>query len=131
MRRALQIITGLLSLLPLSFGLVGIIFGVGRLQPDFNVNLDSQFRFLSAWYFGLGLISLWIIPRIESHTTLFRIITMAVFIGGLARIASLLQYGLPEKRFLIVMAAELLFPLLIPWQAAVAKRSSESKSGSP
>ncbi len=124
MKRSLQITLGLLSLLPLTFGLLGLILGAGRFLPEGVVtpDLDSQYRFLSAWYLALAVIAWWIIPNIERHTTLFRIICCAVFIGGLGRLAAWYFTGEPESRFVWVMCAELLFPLLIPWQSLVARR---------
>jgi hypothetical protein len=122
-RRALQVVVALLSLLPLTFGLLGIFFGAGRFLPGEPVpaNLDSQFRFLSAWYVGLAVLAWWMIPAIERHTTLFRIVCVAVFVGGLARLLAWSSVGAPDTRFLVVLSAELLFPLLIPWQARVAR----------
>jgi hypothetical protein len=125
MKRALQVVVAILSLLPLAFGLLGLVFGVGRFLPPEQVTagLDSQFRFLSAWYLGLAFIAWWIIPNIERHTTLFRIICVAVFLGGVGRLLAWNASGAPEMRFIVVLAAELIFPLLIPWQSAVARAS--------
>jgi hypothetical protein len=122
-RRALQVVVALLSLLPLAFGSLGIVLGAARFLPGAEVpaSLDSQFRFLSAWYVGLALIAWWMIPTIERQTTLFRIVCVAVFLGGLARLLAWSASGPPDARFLVVLAAELLFPLLIPWQARVAR----------
>jgi hypothetical protein len=123
MRRSLQVVVALLSLLPLTFGVLGVLFGAARFLPDQAVpaNLDSQVRFLSAWYVGLAVIAWWMIPAIEKHTTLFRIVCAAVFLGGLARLLAWYSVGAPDMRFLVVLSAELLFPLLIPWQARVAR----------
>jgi Domain of unknown function (DUF4345) len=126
MKRALQITVALLSLLPLTFGVLGLTVGVGRFLPGAVVppDLDSQFRFMSAWYLGLAFMAWWIIPAIERHTTLFRIICMAVFLGGLGRLTAWYFSGAPTTRFMVVMGAELMFPLLIIWQARVAKQYS-------
>ena len=130
MRRSLQIIIGILSLLPLTFGILGLVAGAGRFLPDGAVtpSLDSQYRFLSAWYLALAFIAWWIIPSIERHSELFRIICCAVFIGGLGRLAAWHFTGEPEFRFLVVLIAELMFPLLIPWQNSVARGCKESVS---
>jgi hypothetical protein len=123
-RRALQIVIFTLSLLPLTFGTLGVVFGVARFDAGahaVNVNLDSQFRFLSAWYLGLAALAWWIALEIEKHTALFRILCLSVFAGGLARLLSLATAGVPETRFLVVLAAELLvFPVLMLWQGRVA-----------
>jgi Domain of unknown function (DUF4345) len=122
MKRLLQVVLAVLSLLPLTFGALGIVSGANRLMPGgmVSANLDSQFRFLSAWYLGLAVLAWWMLPQIEKHTVLFRIICGTVFLGGVARLFSFSACGMPDTRFMIVMAIELLFPLLIPMQAMVA-----------
>ena len=124
MKRALQVIVAVLSLLPLAVGTLGFISGAGLFLPAdvATPKLDSQFRFLSAWDIGLALIVWWIIPRIEYQTALFRIVCLAVFLGGVGRVIAWYVIGSPGAAFLAVTAVELLIPLLIPWQAYVASR---------
>lgn len=122
LKRVLQITIGILSLLPLTFGVLGIIYGIERFEVTLNSNLDSQFRFLSTWYLGLTFIVWWMIPNIEKHTKLFRIICIVVFIGGLSRLLAMNHSGLPENRFIIVLILELLFPVLIIWQNKVSRK---------
>jgi len=124
MKRGLQIIMAILSVLPLAVGALGLIFGAGLLLPDgaATPKLDSQFRFLSAWDIGLALIVWWRIPRIEYQTTLFRIVCLAVFLGGVGRVTAWYLTGSPGAAFLTVTAVELLVPLLIPWQTHVVSQ---------
>jgi hypothetical protein len=118
-RRVLQALMLLLSLLPLVFGGLGIVFGISRFGISGNANLDSQYRFLSAWYLGLAVLAWWIVPQIERQTALFRIICGAVFVGGLARCLTIQTIGWPDTRILVVHTVELLFPLLAVWQASI------------
>jgi Domain of unknown function (DUF4345) len=126
MKRALQVVMALLSLLPLAVGILGFIRGAGLLAPAAVVTpkLDSQFRFMSAWDVGLALIVWWLIPQIERQTVLFRLICGVVFAGGVGRVLAWHFSGSPGLAFLAVTAIELLMPLLIPWQAYVADRAS-------
>lgn len=123
MKRALQVVLALLSLLPLVVGTFGFIYGAALLAPAGGVTpkLDSQYRFVAAWDVGLALIVWWIIPQIERQTALFRLICMVVFVGGCGRVIAWLVVGSPGTVFLAVTGLELLIPLLIPWQARVAK----------
>ena len=84
MRRALQLVVLVLSLLPLAVGTLGLLLGVEFYIPveAANPNLDSQFRFMSGWDVGLAIIVWWIMPRIESQTTLFRIVCFAKATGS-------------------------------------------------
>ena len=124
MRRPLQWVMVVLSLLPLAVGTLGLFTGVEFYIPAAaaNPNLDSQFRFMSGWDVGLALVVWWIVPRIESQTVLFRIVCGAVFLGGLGRVAAWHATGAPAVAVMVVTAIELLVPVLIPWQARVARQ---------
>jgi hypothetical protein len=99
---------------------MGVEFYIPRQIAD--PNLDSQFRFMSGWDVGLAIIVWWIVPRIEKETTLFRIVCLAVFLGGLGRVAAWCLTGAPAVAVMAVTAVELLVPALIPWQAYVARQ---------
>ncbi len=134
MRRALQLVVLVLSLLPLALGSLGMLFGVKfYISPEIvNPNLDSQFRFMSGWDVGLALIAWWIVPQIEKQTALFRIVCVAVFLGGLGRVAAWYFSGAPNMAVILVTFIELLFPALIPWQNRVARqhgRAAKATSG--
>jgi Domain of unknown function (DUF4345) len=118
-RRVLQVTILFLSLLPLVFGGLGIVFGTSRFGISAHANLDSQYRFLSAWYLGLAVLAWWIVPQIERQTALFRIICASVFVGGLARFFTVQTIGWPDTRILVVHLVELLFPLLAVWQSSM------------
>lgn len=126
MKRALQVVLTLLSLLPLGVGTLGFVYGAALFAPASGVTprLDSQYRFVSAWDVGLALIVWWIIPQIERQTALFRLICIVVFFGGVGRVVSWLVVGSPGMAFLTVTGLELLIPLFIPWQAYVARHAS-------
>jgi hypothetical protein len=125
MKRALQVTVVVLSLLPLSFGTLGLVLGVEMYIPPeaATPKLDSQFRFMSAWDIGLAVVAWWLVLNIEGHTALFRIVCLAVFLGGLGRMAAWYFTGAPGTAFIAVMAVELLVPVLIPWQAYVAHQA--------
>jgi len=131
MKRALQLVLGVLSLLPLAVGSLGFVHGAALLaSPDTATpKLDSQYRFMSAWDIGLAVIVWWIIPRVEHETHLFRIVSGAVFLGGVGRLVAWRVTGSPGWAFLLVMAIELLVPLLIPWQAYLAREATSGPSG--
>ena len=133
MRRGLQLILGVLSLLPLVVGTLGLVYGSSLLgSPDsVTPKLDSQYRFMSAWDIGLAVIVWWIIPRVERATHLFRIVSGAVCLGGVGRLVAWRVTGSPGWAFLAVMAIELLVPLLIPWQAYLAREASDLSDKRP
>jgi hypothetical protein len=128
MKRALQITIAILSLLPLGVGTLGLLMGVGLYIPleAATPKLDSQFRFMSAWDIGLAFVVWWFIPNIEHHGGLFKLVCLAVFLGGVGRLAAWFLTGSPGFAFGIVAAIELLVPVLIPWQSYVARSTSRS-----
>jgi hypothetical protein len=70
-RRSLQIISAILAIIPVATGLIGLS---GIRDPLYttsgaseNVLLDSNLRFYSGVWLGLGLALLWLIPRIEKQ----------------------------------------------------------------
>lgn len=123
MKRGLQIVLGILSLIPLLFCILGVVYGAGRFVEDVPAALDNQFRYLSTYYLSLTLLLWWAIPNIERHTMLVRIMVGVIFLGGLARLYSHLTVGPGEPGQFYGMILELALIVIIPWQAAVAKRA--------
>ena len=120
MKRTLQVIIAVLSVLPLAVGTLGFIFGAGLFLPAgmATPKLDSQFRFLSAWDVGLALVVWWIIPQIEYQTALFRIVRLAVFLGGVGRVIAWYLTRSPGTAFLVVT---------VSWVITISLANGESR----
>ncbi|TFW30222.1 DUF4345 domain-containing protein [Massilia arenosa] len=128
-RKALQVTTAVLGLVPLLTGAVGMMGLSDPLYAPLGLPnapvLDSNMRFFSGVWMGLGIAILWMVPRIEVSTVLFRTAWGMIFIGGIGRVLSMLGSGLPPIPFLAFTALELLgAPLFIWWQARVARTAS-------
>src|SRR5262245_2819702 len=136
-RRALQIVTAVLGVIPLATGSIGLL---GLRDPLYlrcgvPVGLDSNLRFYSGLWLGLGIAMYSILPSIERQTVLFRAFWGAIFLGGLGRLASIVGVGRPPAPLLGVIALELVgAPVFVVWQRQVAHASaavtSETTSGS-
>jgi hypothetical protein len=126
MRKSLQITLLILSLIPLFFGLSGVILGTGRFLDAAAIvpQLDNQFRYLSGLYLLVSFLIWWMVPNIERHGTLIRIITGALFIGGVARAVSWATVGQPPSFQIAAMVLELSLPLLAIWQHKVARNAA-------
>jgi hypothetical protein len=84
--------------------------------------LDSNLRFFSGVWLGLGLALYWLIPKIEKQTVLFRVIWGMIFIGGVGRLISMLFQGLPPIPFIGFTILEIVSaPIFVSWQARLAK----------
>ena len=121
MKKTLQIILAVLSLIPLFFGLTGIVLGAGRWLPAEAVTpaIDNQYRYLSAFYLSLAFLIWWMIPNIEKHATPLRILVGAIFIGGAARVLSMATIGPPPTINIWGMFLELGAPLILVLQARI------------
>ena len=124
MKLGLQIVLGVLSLIPLFFAVIGLGLGADRLDPGgAPAALDNQFRYLSGVYLLVTLLAWRIIPRVEREGVLLALVTAALFVGGLGRVVSHFEAGPGQPVQMAAMALELGAPLLILWQRAVAKRA--------
>lgn len=130
MKRGLQLILGILSLIPFIVAILGLTSGLGRwlpaeaITPDF----DSHYRYITGFYISLAVTAWWIIPNIEQHKTELQILSGAIFVGGVGRVMSFWQVGAPNPLTLVFTGLELCFPLLLIWQAKLP-RSRQTRIG--
>jgi hypothetical protein len=127
-RRLLQIAVTLGALVPVSAGLAGAIWG-----PDFvglmgSVDADSHFRYLSGLLLAIGLGYWSTVRGIEAKTARFRMLTLIVVIGGLARLGAVWAAGVPAGAMRGALVMELaVTPLLYAWQVRVARLSRRAE----
>ena len=127
MRRALQITLTVIGIVMLTAGVQGMIGGAEIVLGDepFSDDVDSEFRFHATWYAAAGILLLRSIERVESEAMIVRAVGVAFFVAGCARALSIVEVGRPETFYVVLMVIEFVIPLvIIPWQAAVARRSS-------
>ena len=112
-----------LSLIPLYYGLLGVWGGAEFANQGGAVTngLDNQYRYLSAYYLSLFFLIWWILQDLESRGAVLRLVVLAIFIGGFARLYSYLSVGTASHQETAGMFLELGAPLLAFWQAKVAK----------
>lgn len=132
-RRLLQQVVAVAALVPVLTGLFGVVSGLDLVAPEIGrqpgVSADSHFRYLSGVLLGLGLCFWATIPAIEHKTTLFRFLTLIVFLGGLGRLLGLYLTGVPSLAMLGGLAMELLVtPALCLWQTRVAHVCEEAEA---
>jgi len=121
-RRALQVVLVVLAVIPIGTGLMDMLFGAGTLpsEQDLNPDLQSNYRFFATIWLGLGLMILWIVPRVETAVLPLRAVTGIVFLGGLARVLSIVVSGAPHPMFVAFTILELVAPpILVLWQNKV------------
>ena len=125
-RRLLKAAVALACMVPLSMGLLSVLRSAPILRgvaPPLPIDLDSHYRYLSGLLLGIGLVFLASIPRIEAKTAVFRTLGFVILVGGLARLLSLVEQGVPGRGHQFGLAMELVVvPLIVLWQARVARR---------
>jgi hypothetical protein len=126
MRRALQVVLAVLSVIPLVVAVAGITQGAGRLLPEdvVTAEFDTHYRYVCGYYLSLTALVWYVIPRIEHHAVLVRIACIGVFAGGIGRVFSAVDVGAPGALAIGFTAFELAFPLLAVWQAYIARSAT-------
>ncbi|MDQ3403626.1 MAG: DUF4345 domain-containing protein [Actinomycetota bacterium] len=127
MERALRVVLVVLGVFVIVTGALDIVIGTATLpgNTDVPTNVDSNYRFFAAIWLMLGLVLLWIVPRVREATAPLRVVCAAVFVGGLARVMSLIVAGVPDPLLVAFIGVELIVPpVLLVWQASVRKSTS-------
>lgn len=124
-KRNLQIITFILALVPVITGLIGFA-GIddpiyGALSKSGNILLDSNLRFFSGVWLGLGIFLFSIVRTIDRQTQVFRLIWICIFLGGIGRLLSIILLGTPPMPFIAFTILEIIgAPFFIYWQKKIA-----------
>ena len=123
-KRLLQAVIATACLVPLSAGSTGVLRGAAWLQHGaVATDLDSHFRYISGIFLGVGFAFASCIPGIESKGARLRMLVAFVVLGGLARLFSLVQAGVPGAGMQFGLVMELaVTPLIALWQAGFARR---------
>jgi len=125
MKRGLQIVLAVLSLIPLAFAVMGLVGGAAGSNEGVEVTafLDNQFRYLSAYYLSLFFLIWWVLQDLKNRGAVLRILVLAIFLGGLARLYSYLTIGPPPLRAIGGMVLELGAPVLALWHKLAFKKA--------
>ncbi len=130
-RRLLQAAVLLAGVVPVTAGAAGMVLGAG-LAGGGGTDLDSHVRYLSGLLLGIGLTFWSLVPRIEQHRALFRILTGLVVLGGLGRLSGLALAGVPSPPMRAALVMELVVtPLLCLWQRRVARKMAPAAGRAP
>lgn len=120
-KKPLQWATAVLALVPTLTGAIGLLglddplYAAAHLTRD--ATLDSNLRFYSGVWLGLGIAAFSVIPRIERNGVLFRALWGMILLGGVGRLISLAAVGLPFPPFVGFTVLEVVgAPLFVLWQ---------------
>jgi len=134
--KAFKIAVIVFAFIPFLTGIGDVILGVA-VWEGIGVNLseagfvdsvlDSQVRFMATIWFGYGLLLCICLRNLEKYKNILSGALMFTILGGIARVISITQVGMPESETgsgFIIFALVIEFlavPLLMLWQHRLMK----------
>jgi hypothetical protein len=103
-------------------------------QPETTPRLDNVHRFMAGIYFATGVICFWTAMTIRRQSTLVYLLALGVLLGGIGRLVSISQVGLPEPAavWLGYLIPELVLPVVIAFaQLSAGRMSADGASRAP
>ncbi len=135
-RTLFQVLVGLLGLICLMPGGAGAFGGINAssalaggpliFEADSLLRgfIDNQYRFGFGVFFTQGLALLFFLRNIKRYELLFRFASLALFIGGIARVSNILEFGVVDSLVVGPTIVELVVvPALVIWHLRVARFS--------
>jgi hypothetical protein len=118
-RRSLSLVSTLFGLICVVIALAHIAIGPHAIPGAIPVNptMDSEDRFYATLFFGFGAAIVWCSRDIGPRRRPFGLLLLIFFLGGIARLISVLQVGWPTPLFIFLGSLELILPLLFWWWA--------------
>jgi Domain of unknown function (DUF4345) len=115
MRLALKVILIVGGIAAVLIGVAHIVLGPASIPGSLPVNatMDSEDRFYAAIFLGFGVSILWCAQSIEQRGRVIRFLIAVFFLGGCARVISLMLVGPPNHFFQALTAVELLLPPVV------------------
>jgi hypothetical protein len=96
-------------------GLAHIILGPAAIPGAIAVNatLDSEDRFYATLFVGFGAALIWCSRNLHERSRPFFWLLVVFFAGGVARLVSMAQAGLPHPLFQALTVVELVLPIVL------------------
>lgn len=134
--KAFRVVVRALAVLALLTGAVDVLIGlpgqqkIGAALAEGYADplLNSQLRYLGSVWFGFGVLLWHCLGDLPKYASIVWGAFIIVFIGGLGRVASVLQFGFPPselgRNFVILATAiEIVgMPLLLVWMRSLLPR---------
>jgi hypothetical protein len=127
MKKVLQVFLGLFGITAIFIASLHLVFGPRAIPGSVPVNptMDSEDRFYAMLFAAYGVALLWCIKDIERKSMVVYFLAVTFFVGGLARLVSMLAVGLPNPFFIAMTMLELLIPFLMAFtQSRISKTST-------
>ena len=93
--------------------LVGGAAAVPGFEGGFDISVDNELRFFSIFWMAYGGLCFWVTNDFSQRGFLIPFIALIFFIGGLARLVSVVTQGVPSNVLVGAMVLEWLLPAVI------------------
>ncbi len=122
MKALLKGFVTLFGVVCMGIALVHIGYGPASIPGGVAVNatMDSEDRFYATLFLGFGAASVWCAQDLAARSQMFRALMLVFFMGGVARLVSAAQVGLPSLLFMVLGLVELVLPPVLLWTRAKA-----------
>ena len=132
MQRLLIILLAVFGAIAIVSGLSGVILGPALIPggAPVSTSVDSQYRFAFVFWLAAGVALLWSLFPLRERKSVTQVTLALAFIGGLARLASVIAIGWPHPVFATTLALELVVvPLVFLWHARFVQRAERAAPG--
>ncbi len=115
MKRLLQIILVMSGIVGIGIALIHIALGPTSIPGSIAVNptMDSEDRFYAVMFLGHSVALLWCAQAVERRSYVVRFLAGLLFLGGVARLISMIAVGPPNLFFQAMTAIELSLPIVL------------------
>ena len=125
MKKSFQVFLGLFGGIAIIIASLHVVLGPYAIPGSVPVNatMDSEDRFYATLFAAYGAALLWCIEDVERRSRRVYFLAATFFVGGLARVVSMLAVGPPNTFFIAMTILELVIPAFM---AFMQSRISEA-----
>ncbi|MEU9808800.1 DUF4345 domain-containing protein [Mycobacterium sp. NPDC050853] len=131
MDKALKYLAILTGVICLAIGLYHLIGGAETVigGGDITASTDSQERFFAGLFAVYGATWIWVARQSPIPGVAIRFLAAGLLVGGLGRVASLIDRGQPHSFWIVMLAVEIAIPALFFAIAGADEKANSVQSG--
>jgi Domain of unknown function (DUF4345) len=133
MKKTLQVFLGLFGMTAIFIASLHIVLGPSAIPGSIPVNatMDSEDRFYATLFAAYGVAVLWCIKDIEHKSMVVYFLALTFFVGGVARLVSMVAVGLPNTFFIAMTVLELLIPCFMAFMQSRITTAADAQLAAP